>query len=528
MQPTGVIPRQIASETGARAAASRLAAAWRDGALERDRDPWQDDGALDALASSGLLGALLSTADGGLGPSAALIADVIRVLATGDPALAQQVHGHIHNVALLAFAPPAVGERIARDIRDAGARFGNVNHDPSGGTVLQPLDGDGGHLLDGVKTYCTGVVGAAWLAVPAALPGERLRVALVAADADGVDVGTDWDAFGQRATRSVTTRFEQVFVAADHVIDPWRDPLAAHLRELRSQLPHVALEVGIAEAVLAEPWPASTRLREGFDAAAAHVAAARALLDESAQRVDEASAQPTRATVGEAALVLLAARALAYRTSVRAADAATRWLGDEPARAARIDLHWRNARTHSVHDPGRWAFHHVGAHVLSGRFPSPRSPGLRERAAEIAPEPAPVPAVPQPIVAADLDELEGALARIAREADVARAALADAARFVADRSRACPEAGVQRAADEPHAILRFGELAVALRALDALVARAAASDNDPAAVESAERHADRVVLRIVSDAYEIAGASALTRERGLHHHRRRLLALRAP
>ncbi|MDA0184138.1 hypothetical protein OJ997_27765 [Solirubrobacter phytolaccae] len=499
-------------------AAERLAAHWRRGALDRDRDPWVQDGALEALAASGLLGACA----GASGPA---IADLVRILATGDPGLAQQLHGHVGNVELLALASPAVREAISDDIRDRGARFGNLNRDadPRRPTTLTP-DGDG-FRLTGAKSYCTGAVDAQWLAVPALL-GDELRVALVPAGADGIEVGTRWEAFGQRATRSVGVTLTDVAVPRDHVLDAWRDAPAAQARELRAQIPHPALEVGIAEAVLAESWPAHVRESDAFAAVTAHVAAARALLDDAAAQIDalaprtaaprnglgaprndaDASGEaaltvaPSRLALGEASLALFAARALSYRTSVRTADAATRWVGGDARLAARVELHWRNARTHSVHDPGRWAFHHVGRHVLTGAYPAPRSPGLKHRADELVAPPRLPSFVPTGHVVAD----------------AARAALAEAAQFVAQRS-AWPEAGVARAVDEPHAILRFGELAVRLRALDALDARGEGA-----------RYADEVALRIVSDALEIAGASALTRGRGLDEHWRTIANISNP
>jgi alkylation response protein AidB-like acyl-CoA dehydrogenase len=37
-----------------------------------------------------------------------------------------------------------------------------------------------------------------------------------------------------------------------------------------------------------------------------------------------------------------------------------------------LDRHWRNARTHTLHDPARWKYHHIGNFVLNGT-PPPRS-----------------------------------------------------------------------------------------------------------------------------------------------------------
>jgi alkylation response protein AidB-like acyl-CoA dehydrogenase len=34
-----------------------------------------------------------------------------------------------------------------------------------------------------------------------------------------------------------------------------------------------------------------------------------------------------------------------------------------------LDRHWRNARTHSIHDPVDWKYHHVAAYEVNGTLP---------------------------------------------------------------------------------------------------------------------------------------------------------------
>ena len=43
--------------------------------------------------------------------------------------------------------------------------------------------------------------------------------------------------------------------------------------------------------------------------------------------------------------------------------------------AHNLDRHWRNARTHTLHDPVRWKYFHVGNYYLNGVKP-PRHPWL--------------------------------------------------------------------------------------------------------------------------------------------------------
>ena len=35
-----------------------------------------------------------------------------------------------------------------------------------------------------------------------------------------------------------------------------------------------------------------------------------------------------------------------------------------------LDRHWRNARTHTLHDPVRWKYHLVGNYYLNGVRPA--------------------------------------------------------------------------------------------------------------------------------------------------------------
>ena len=35
-----------------------------------------------------------------------------------------------------------------------------------------------------------------------------------------------------------------------------------------------------------------------------------------------------------------------------------------------LDRHWRNARTHTLHDPVRWKYHRIGDFVLNGVKPA--------------------------------------------------------------------------------------------------------------------------------------------------------------
>ena len=69
----------------------------------------------------------------------------------------------------------------------------------------------------------------------------------------------------------------------------------------------------------------------------------------------------------------------------------------------------------------------------------------------------------------------GQMMHVAIDVGIAENALNDAAEFVRTLSNPYFESGLERAADEPHLILRFGELATRLHAAEELLRKAARS-----------------------------------------------------
>ena len=63
---------------------------------------------------------------------------------------------------------------------------------------------------EGRKYYCTGALTARWIAVTAMDERDRLVVAFVDRDDEGVTVLDDWNVMGQRATVSGSTVFDNV------------------------------------------------------------------------------------------------------------------------------------------------------------------------------------------------------------------------------------------------------------------------------------------------------------------------------
>ena len=375
-------------------AAHQLAEALIPGAIQRDRDgagtvPHE---AIAALDSSGLLGVTVPRADGGPGLGMRTLAEVIRIVAAADPAIAQIPQGHFLMVDVLTVhGSTEARKRVLGEVL-AGRRLGNALAE-RGGKHAQDLrtrivDG----RLDGVKYYTTGALTSAWIAVSALDENGRVVLALVPRDAPGVSVDTDWDMIGQRATISGTATFEQVAVEPGLRID------YAHAYEVpqqlgaRAQLVHAAIEVGIAGAALRDARsylrekarPSTEAVRHGATAAtddphvrhrygrlATRVRAAEALLESAARTLEEVGLIPADAdAAARGSLAVAAAKAFGSEIAVEAGSELFTLCGTSSA-AAKYDLdrHWRNARTHSVHDPVDWKYTHIAAYDLAGTLP---------------------------------------------------------------------------------------------------------------------------------------------------------------
>ncbi|MEZ0363008.1 acyl-CoA dehydrogenase family protein [Mycobacterium sp. pUA109] len=379
------------------AAANAFADAVRPGAPDRDRTGAVPRTELLEFDRSGLPAITLPVAHGGAGLGPATLAEVIRLIAAADPALAQTPQGHFLAVDILALlGTPYQRGRILPTVVEGG-RIAPVLAE-RGGQHAQDLktrllQGDSGYRLEGVKYYCTGAITSRWLAASALDPDERLVLAFVERDAPGVSIDEDWAAMGQRATVSGTTTFDGVAVDAALVVPYWSAFTGPQLLGARAQLVHTAIEVGIAEGALADAGEfVRTRSRPFFEAVrsgrastagddphtvlrfgqlSTRVRAAIQLLRWAADVLDDLGLDPGDAAAAARGSVAVAqAKAFASEVAVDVASQVFALTGASGTdRRFDLDRHWRNARTHSVHDPVDWKYHHVGAWELTGTAP---------------------------------------------------------------------------------------------------------------------------------------------------------------
>jgi len=382
------------------ATATDLAARFARGAAVRDRERILPVAEVEELSASGLLAITVPTEHGGAGLGAEVLAEVVRLVATGDPNLAQIPHSHfVYVAALVEQGSPALQEHLLAEVL-AGRRFGNAQleirsrHVRDHATTLRPdPERRGDWLLDGDKGYATGALFAHWIPVLAHLDDDGpLHVAWVERHADGVAVVDDWDGLGQRVTASGTVRLRRVRVAGDRVMPYHLTFERPQVYGAFAQLLHAAIDAGIARAAVRDAGQFVTTKSRPYPDAMAHygtehaaqdplvvqafgeielqVRAAEALVAVAGRAVDRARAHLTAESAAEASLAVAAARA---STTAAAVDAGSRLFEVAGTRAAiaslDLDRHWRNARTHTLHDPAAWKVHHLGRHAIDGTLP---------------------------------------------------------------------------------------------------------------------------------------------------------------
>ncbi|MFD5712174.1 SfnB family sulfur acquisition oxidoreductase [Streptomyces pharetrae] len=389
-------PPLIAGDAEALDVAGELAADFRKGAAERDALRRLPQAELELLSASGLLGVTVPAEFGGADVRAETLAEIFRRLAAADASLAQIPQSHFVYVNVLRRQGTHEQQRFLFGEVLRGKRLGNAQSE-AGTQHVQDIRTrlarrpDGSYLLDGVKHYSTGALFAHWIPVLARADDDNLHVAFVPRDAPGLTVLDDWDGMGQRTTASGTVRLESVPVPADRVVPHHLTFRGPQLHGAVAQLLHAAIDAGIASGALAEaadfvrtrsrPWFESVDeghrtaaedplLIQRFGELAIRARAAEALLAAAARSVDTARADLTDDSAAEASIAVAAAKVTAAEAAVEIGSALFEVAGTRAALdSLGLHRHWRDARTHTLHDPARWKVQHIGRYTLNGTRP---------------------------------------------------------------------------------------------------------------------------------------------------------------
>ena len=383
---------RISNDQHALDVARALAHDFAEDAALRDRErrlPWDE---LDRYSRSGLLGITVPGDHGGAGISSVTLAEVIAVISAADGSLGQIPQNHFYALEVLRVGGSDAQLRSFYGEALAGRRFGNalaeIGHkDFKRRTLLTPCAGRS-HRLDGRKFYCTGALFAHWIPTLATTADETTFLVFVPRSAPGVTIIDDWDGFGQRVTGSGSVVFDNVHIEAEWVV-----PFKASFDRPTAigpfaQLMHAAIDHGIAEGAYAATLPfirdhARPWIDAGVDRAAddpltlervgdlrVRLRASHAMLRRAGRLVDVARQAPTAQTVAEASVAVAEARVLSTEISLKAGSRLFELAGTASTLDGHnLDRYWRNARTHTLHDPVRWKFHAIGNHALNHKLP---------------------------------------------------------------------------------------------------------------------------------------------------------------
>lgn len=391
--PAGGAPRVVRSEGEALELADELARRFAAGAADRDAQRRIPLAELDELSTSGLLGITVPRGHGGLEASTRTVAAVFRRIAAADPNIAQIPQSHfVYLNVLRENGSEAQKQRFFAEVL-AGKRFGNAQAEAKSrtaqevGTKLTSFD-EQTWVLDGRKAYATGALLAHWITVLAKDEDGRQVVAYVPWNADGVHVIDDWAGMGQRTTASGTVELDGVRVPRENVVGHHVTFTRPQLHGAFAQVLHAAIDVGIARNALEEAGEfVRTRSRPWGEAGVEHASddpltiqrfgeldirlrAAEALLDRAAEQIDSARVPLDDESAAEASIAVATAKTYGGEVAVELSSALFEVSGTRSSLAeTNLHRHWRNARTHTLHDPARWKTQHIGRYVLNGTLP---------------------------------------------------------------------------------------------------------------------------------------------------------------
>ncbi|RMX07700.1 SfnB family sulfur acquisition oxidoreductase [Corticibacter populi] len=385
---------RIRDEAEALQAAQTFAAAIAPGAQQRDRErilPWAE---VERFSQSGLWGITIPREYGGAGVSTGVLTQAVASIAAADGNFGHIPQNHYYALEVLRVGGTHAQKQFFYERVLAGERLGNalaeIGHkDFKRRTQL--LREAGGWFVSGRKFYCTGAIYAHWIPTLVSAQeeaGERMYLVFVPRSAPGVTITDDWDGFGQRVTGSGSVQFERVRVEPEWVV-----PFSSSFEQPTTigpfaQIIHAALDVGIGHGAFAatlpfirehaRPWIDSgverasddPLLLEQLGNVHLRLRAADALIARAARIVDAAQQHPTEDSVAEASIAVAGAKALSTTASLLAGGKLFELAGTASTLAEHgLDRFWRNARTHTLHDPVRWKYHAIGNHALNGVRP---------------------------------------------------------------------------------------------------------------------------------------------------------------
>lgn len=382
----------IRDDAEAIAVATELAARFKQGASERDRHRVRPLAEIDAFSQSGLWAINVPRAHGGAELSYATLSRVISIISAADPSIGQIPQNHLGVVAAIRTVSSPEQQALLFGEVLGGLRFGNAFSEFGSKRAVdfetRFVDAGDHVVVNGRKFYSTGALLAHRVPIVALDDQGRAWYAIADRNAPGLTVIDDWSSFGQRTTSSGTVLLKDVKVPKAYLVPGFKGYEVPTADGAIFQIIQAAVDTGIAQAAIQEtidfvrtksrPWVDSGLEQASQDpytiqavgGLTVRLHATQALLDIAGRAVDAAVAAPTADSVAAAQLAVADAKILSTELAIDATNKLFELAGTRSTLGEHnLDRHWRNARTHTLHDPVRWKYAIVGNHALNGVNP---------------------------------------------------------------------------------------------------------------------------------------------------------------
>lgn len=382
----------IQNDAEAIAVAKKLAAEFITDSAKRDRERIWPAAELDAFSQSGLWSINVPKKFGGPEVSYATLAKVIEIISAADSSIGQVAQNHLGVVAAIRTVSDEAQQKLLFDEVLKGTRFGNAFSEFGSKRAVDfetKFTDAGDHVIvKGQKFYSSGALLAHLVPIVALDDEGRAWYAIADRGAPGLTVIDDWSSFGQRTTLSGTVIIDNVKVPKTHLVPGYKGYDKPTADGAIFQIIQVAVDTGIAQAAIDETidfvrtksraWVDSGLERASDDPYTIQAVgdltlrlhAAQALLEKAGYAIDRAVADPTKDTVAEAQIVTAEAKILSTEIAIAATNKLFELAGTRSTLAEHnLDRHWRNARTHTLHDPVRWKYAILGKYFLNGEKP---------------------------------------------------------------------------------------------------------------------------------------------------------------
>jgi len=388
-KPHSVLPSPLQT-------AKLLAAEFALSAVERDERGGTPKTERDALRHSGLLALSIPTQYGGLGARWSDTLGIVREFAKVDSSIAH-VFGfhHLMLATVRLFSRPDQWQPWFEQTARKNWFWGNALNPLDTRTVVK--DFGGWREFSGKKSFCSGASDSEMLIASAVdeNAGGKLLIAAIPSGRSGITLHNDWNNIGQRQTDSGSASFERVRVEESELLldpGPLSTPFAC-LRPLIAQLTFTHMFLGIAEGAFEEArtytltetraWHKSSAEDVRQDPYVLHhygefwvaLQGVRLLVERAAELLDQAWVKGPNLSEherGQLAIAIATAKVAATRQGLDLCSRLFEVTGARSTHASlRLDRHWRNLRTQTLHDPVDYKLHELGDWALNQSLPIP-------------------------------------------------------------------------------------------------------------------------------------------------------------